>query len=260
MTKALAFRLCICAIILLRIPGDVCMEIIGGKEVVKHSRPYMALIQRTNILLCGGALISSKWVVTAAHCYDASLQVTLGVHSRTKKDKAWQIRKVKMSVPHPYYDNKTKVNDIMLLKLDKAVKKNKNVSFLPLPKSKKDIQAGIDCRIAGWGLVKNMDRKGSDVLMEANVTVIDRRKCNSEEYYNLDPVITVDMLCAGSVDNKVRTDSCKGDSGGPLICNGEFRAVTSFGDKCGILKKPGVYTLLSQKYIQWIKKVTRGDA
>ncbi|MGH0186095.1 UNVERIFIED_CONTAM: hypothetical protein FKN15_020319, partial [Acipenser sinensis] len=144
--------------------------------------------------------------------------------------------------------------------LDKAVKENKNVSFLPLPESGKHIQAGTNCHIAGWGLVRNGDVKGSDVLMEANVTVIDWRKCNSEEYYNLNPVITVDMLCAGSVDNKVRRDSCKGDSGGPLICNGEFRAVTSFGSKCGLLKKPGVYTLLSQKYIQWIKKVTRGDA
>ncbi|KAK6492870.1 granzyme A-like [Huso huso] len=258
MRKVQVFCLCVFAVILLRIPGDVCTEIIGGKEVPEHSRPFMALVTGKGI--CGGALISSKWVVTAAHCYDTSLQVILGVHSQSKKDKAWQIRKVKMRVPHPCYDNQTKVNDIMLLKLDKAVEKNKNVSFLPLPESGKHIQAGTNCHIAGWGLVRNGDMKGSDVLMEANVTVIDWRKCNSEEYYNLNPVITVDMLCAGSVDNKVRRDSCKGDSGGPLICNGEFRAVTSFGSKCGLLKKPGVYTLLSQKYIQWIKKVTRGDA
>lgn len=48
----------------------------------------------------------------------------------------------------------------------------------------------------------------SDVLMSANVTVIDRIKCNSKKYYNLAPYITKNMICAGA-SGKNKGDTCK---------------------------------------------------
>lgn len=48
----------------------------------------------------------------------------------------------------------------------------------------------------------------SNVLMAVNVTVIDRKKCNSEGYYNFKPVITNSMVCAGS-DGKNHADTCR---------------------------------------------------
>uniref|UniRef100_A0A8C9LDA6 Peptidase S1 domain-containing protein n=1 Tax=Pavo cristatus TaxID=9049 RepID=A0A8C9LDA6_PAVCR len=45
-----------------------------------------------------------------------------------------------------------------------------------------------------------------------------------------------------------------GDSGGPLICGKKYSGIVSFGEKCGIGDKPGVYTRLTEKYIDWIKK------
>lgn len=52
----------------------------------------------------------------------------------------------------------------------------------------------------------------------------------------------------------------QGDSGSPLICKGTFRGITSFGKKgkCGDPRGPGVYTLLSQKYLSWIIQTMQG--
>ncbi|KAK1174595.1 granzyme A-like [Acipenser oxyrinchus oxyrinchus] len=256
MTKALALGLCICAVILLRIPGDVCMEIIGGKEVAKHSRPYMALIKRMNAAVCGGALIKEKWVLTAAHCSDKNLTVVLGAHSCSKPEQDQQTFKVKQLIPHSCFDNETGVNDLMLLELDKAAKL-KFVSILKLPAPFKDVKAKSQCRVAGWGTTNQKNNIASDILMEVNITVIDRRTCNEKKYYNFNPVITNEMLCAG--DKRGKKNACQGDSGGPLICDNEFKAVKSDWPKSGCGKIPGVYTLLTTKHVQWIKKITGGD-
>ncbi|XP_062237497.1 granzyme A-like [Platichthys flesus] len=231
-------------------------EIINGKEVKPHLLPYMALLNATTPD-CGGILIDKSWVLTAAHCKNIET-VLLGVHSiKANEDKSRQVRKVKKSVPHPCYDKDTKVNDLMLLKLGKSVKETKTVKCLKLGDAIKDPAAGTSCMVAGWGKTNNRVEKMSDVLMSVNVTVVDRVKCNSAEYYNKVPVITSSMICAGS-DGKNTADTCGGDSGGPLVCSGGLVGVTSFGSKvCGRIHKPGVYSYLTVKQLKWIKKTMK---
>nr|QBY35778.1 granzyme a [Lutjanus peru] len=227
-------------------------EIIGGQEVKPHSLPFMALLENNNGPVCGGILIGPKWVLTAAHCVGIK-KALLGVHAIKEKEKdSRQVRKVK-SFPHPCYDATDKVNDLMLLKLDKPVKVTDTVKYQPLGKTIKEPAGGTNCLTAGWGKTNNRVNQMSNVLMSVNVTVVDRVKCNSPEYYNLKPVITGSMICAGS-NGKNRADACQGDSGGPLLCDGTLVGVTSFGRGCGIMKKPGVYSFLSEKQLVWIRK------
>lgn len=60
----------------------------------------------------------------------------------------------------------------------------------------KEPKAGIKCLVAGWGQTDKAVKKASDVLMSVNVTVVDRKKCS--KYYGKKPVITKEMICAGS--------------------------------------------------------------
>ncbi|XP_067889020.1 granzyme K-like isoform X2 [Heterodontus francisci] len=239
------------------------MEIIGGRDVKPHSRPYMVSIQTNNKHVCGGMLVQAKWVLTAANCQQLlekkKTTVILGVHSLRKRDKFEQKISVKRFFPNREFKN-TINNDIMLLELaEAAIIKKKGVEILHLPTSTKDLKAGVKCTIVGWGQTSPRDKAQSDILKEASVSVIDRKTCNSKKYYNGKPVITDNMICAG--DKKGKKDSCLGDAGGPLMCKTKtlnrkevISGISSAGGDCAIARHPGIYTRLTDKYLAWIKK------
>ncbi|GLD66524.1 trypsin-3 [Lates japonicus] len=52
-------------------------KIVGGYECRKNSVPYQVSLN-SGYHFCGGSLISSTWVVSAAHCYKSRIQVRLG--------------------------------------------------------------------------------------------------------------------------------------------------------------------------------------
>lgn len=154
-----------------------------------------------------------------------------------------------------------------LFQLEPAAKQTSTVKYLPLGSPGKEPKAGSTCLVAGWGQTEK--KKPSDVLMSANVTVVDRKKCS--QLYKSKAVITKEMLCAGSekvdtckvrrpvtpasavlVSTHVRFFSLQGDSGGPILCKGALVGVTSFGLKCATA--PGVYAYITKKHLSWIKK------
>ncbi|KAG2463808.1 GRZ1 protein, partial [Polypterus senegalus] len=96
-------------------------KIIDGTEAEAHSRPYMAFLKiksGKNESWCGGFLILPNFILTAAHCQGESITVQLGVHNRSKKEKSKQNIPAVKIIPHECFNNKTLVNDIMLLKGD----------------------------------------------------------------------------------------------------------------------------------------------
>lgn len=113
--------------------------------------------------------------------------------------------------------------------LKKAAKQTKTVTHFRLNNNIQEPKAGTSCLVAGWGITDTS--RMSDVLMSVNVTVIDRVKCNSPEYYNGNPVITSGMICAGSVSKK-KADTCQVRTGGTTTCHHLFDSCVFVSDVC----------------------------
>nr|XP_048676579.1 granzyme B-like [Caretta caretta] len=101
--------------------GTWAGEIIGGWEAKPHSRRYMAYLEIQDgqvKKICGGFLVKTNFVLTAAHCQGDKITVKLGAHNISEQERSQQKIPVHHQIPHQQYDKKTLNNDIMLLQGD----------------------------------------------------------------------------------------------------------------------------------------------
>ncbi|XP_041658512.1 uncharacterized protein prss56 [Cheilinus undulatus] len=231
-------------------------RIVGGSPAPLGSWPWLVNLQLDGGLMCGGVLVDSSWVVTAAHCFAGSRSesywtAVVGEFDITKTDPDEQVLKVNRIIPHPKFNPKTFNNDIALVELTTPVVLSEHVTPVCLPSSM-DPPTGSPCLVAGWGSLYE-DGPSADVVMEAKVPLLPQSTCKSALGKEL---VTNTMLCAGYLAGGI--DSCQGDSGGPLIyqdrISGRFQlyGITSWGDGCGEKGKPGVYTRVSA-FSDWIQ-------
>lgn len=109
--------------------------------------------------------------------------------------------------------------------------------------------------VAGWG--KTEYNSFSDIKLKVALPLADKDDCD-KIYNQVDVRLGFGQICAGGQKGK---DSCRGDSGGPLMSienssdgNGLWAAVgvVSFGPTpCGMPGWPGVYTKVYD-FIPWI--------
>lgn len=213
-------------------------RVIDGSDAGFGTFPWQALI-RIGKAKCGGVLINRQHVVTAGHCIKnkriEQLNVTLGEYNIGESLAAGekypsQTYKVQAMVVHPRFQFSPAADrfDVAVLKLQTPVSYLSHIAPICLPQVGRDPETGTVAYAAGWGAIIPDDQLGPlaflvpkeqkrpKVLQVVDVPLIDNREC---EAWHSRAGITVrlypEMLCAG-----YRTggkDSCKGDSGGPLM-------------------------------------------
>ncbi|KAG7268578.1 hypothetical protein CRUP_003187 [Coryphaenoides rupestris] len=156
--KALVFL----AFLGVALPVDLNERVVGGYECPRNSVPYQASL---NIAyhFCGGSLISSQWVVSAAHCYKSRIQVRLGEHDIAVNEgtehttaTTWTTTSCSSSSP---------------------ALRNSYVQAVTLP-SRCPV-ADEECLVSGWGNVATNGHDYPDRLQCLRQPMIDDRICRN---------------------------------------------------------------------------------
>ncbi|RXN06023.1 transmembrane protease serine 3 [Labeo rohita] len=129
-------------------------RIVGGNLSVEGQFPWQVSLHFQNEHLCGGSIISSRWILTAAHCvYGFAYPVlwTAYVGLIDQPVNAAQSLAVEKIVYHSRYRPKGLDHDIALMKLVQPLNFNGFVEPICLPNFGEEFEDGKICWISGWG-------------------------------------------------------------------------------------------------------------
>ncbi|XP_075134931.1 chymotrypsin-like elastase family member 3B [Leptodactylus fuscus] len=238
-------------------------RVVNGVDAVPHSWPWMASLQfhyyGESIHNCGGSLITSQWVLSAAHCFDykRDYHVVLGEHDRSVEEGTEQYFPIsdKDIFVHPKWNSDCPQcgYDIALIKLSREAELNDVVQPGCLPPQGRLFSSGLECFGPGWGLLYGNGPQAL-VLQQALLPIVDPAQCTQPDWWG--DMVDESLLCAGGYDQ----GSCSSDSGGPLNCqdmDGRWyiEGIVSFGSaRCNTLRKPTVFTRVSL-FTDWIDEI-----
>ncbi|XP_069841075.1 serine protease 33-like [Dendropsophus ebraccatus] len=239
-------------------------RVVGGKNSALGKWPWQISIIYDNVHLCGGSLISSSWVVTAAHCMsNGEYNVALGALNLTGASTTKVIVPVKSVIIHPIYNGDGTSGDLALLELESPVAFNSNIQPICLPSPNQAFPDGMMCWLTGWGdIAEGVKLSAPYILQEVALPLINSSTCDKmlKDVYNISSSMVLvqdDMICAGYCEGK--KDGCQGDSGGPLACELNsfwfLVGIVSWGDGCARPGEPGVYTKVSS-FSAWIEEIS----
>jgi secreted trypsin-like serine protease len=241
------------------------LDIYGGQPASPCEYPFqVAILSVSGSLVCGGALISSSYVLTAAHCVlnkEKLRSVIVGTPDLKNASAGVKIE-INATYTNPNFYNdihegkEFPVNDIAILKLNDDIQSSDCISAVSLYDGD-SFNSSVEFWISGWGITKySVVPSASDRLMTMRAEIVDIEKCH---YCN-----ATTRFCAGSNTSS----TCIGDSGDPFVFKDNNRTWNALGvlsyatypnnntKSCNT----GIYTCYTNisSYIDWIQNVTDG--
>ncbi|CAF1148179.1 unnamed protein product [Didymodactylos carnosus] len=258
---------------------NITSRIVNGEIAQPHSWPWHALLvvyNRNGIWssACGASLLSSRYVLTAAHCVHGhsatAIYIHTGLHEITNKTlspfNGYQGRSIYI---HESYSQFLLNHDIALIKLkNQILQDNRTIGFSCLDleddggenKHEEDYN---ELFVAGWG------RISGNPLNYTTSTLLKQLKLNYISPFDQRCAMVIGQadqyrpgqMCAWNANGS----ACRGDSGGALVrrvkLNEQYYyqqvGIVSGSISCGFKDQmPETYTRIKY-YTKWIKNIVQ---
>jgi secreted trypsin-like serine protease len=261
-------------------------SIVGGSGASIASFPFQVALYDPQAgspaagFFCGGVIIDSTHVVTAAHCITGGggrqagsagdVAVLAGSSTLDPTDPGSVRDPVQSSAFDSHYNPQSSDYDVALLTLVRplwagstAPSVNGVDTIAPLPLdpgnasayANPNVTPAITATASGWGDVNPALGHGANYptsLRAVRMPLVSDSLCE-EQYAAIEQPITSRMICAGG--GRSHLDTCYGDSGGPLVVDQDTPArppadyvlvgLVAFGNGCAQPGYAGVYTRIS---------------
>ncbi|XP_037025151.1 uncharacterized protein LOC119066670 [Bradysia coprophila] len=272
----------------IKVHGHKIKSVTCGRRLLKHEAlivdgsaskegfwPWHASILHIDVNVninykCGGTLLNSNAIVTAAHCVHENGQpivpsrvlIQLGRNNLKVSGPNSQEFEAFKIIPHPNYNISNLRNDIAIISLATKVTFNDYVQPICLWSANKiDLSevVGKPGTVVGFGVTKT--DKIAYTLQQAVMPVVSIATCLGSDNAFYGQFLSDFAFCAGSRNG---TTACNGDSGGGIVFEDEgvyrIRGIVSLtqvrpGERRDLCKVDEyvVFTDVA-KYIDWIEE------